>query len=490
MSRVLAALGRVPRPLAALLAIATLLSVAWSLVIPPLQGPDEDAHVSYVQRIVETRSLPQDVEVGASGFSSELDRASVQGGLFELPTNPSMKPHTSAADRDAFEAAAEELGSAGRKDGTGPQAANVNPPLYYVYAGVGYALGLPGDFFLRTELMRLMGVPLILLLVTMTWLLVAELLPRPYSARVVGASVAALHPLVGFMSGVVNPDVALAAVWATFFWLAVRMYKRGPTVRSALAIGLVAAASALVQPRGITIGLPAAFAVALALHHHRIPLRAALKPALASIGVAIVGLAGYWLVVRATGDVGGAVGAVTTPASFNPKQFVSYLWQFYLPPLRIMGPLPGNILGFRYVWVESFYGVFGSLDVFLPPWLLQVLYSVSLYGIVAMLLFVVLRWDQVRRNLGPLAILLVGMATYLFTIHYPAFNSIISSQGTLSVLVGRYLLPLLPLMALAVAFVTTSLPRRWSQYAGLAVVVSGVLLSMSALGLSFVRYYA
>jgi hypothetical protein len=155
-----------------------------------------------------------------------------------------------------------------------------------------------------------------------------------------------------------------------------------------------------------------------------------------------------------------------------------------------MAPLPGNILGFEFVWVESFYGIFGSLDVFFPPWLMGQLYSVSLYGIVALLIFVVLRWDQVRRRLPELAILVAAGATYVLAFHYAAYNSLIGSGGTNSVLVGRYLLPLVPLMGLAIAFVTTSLPRRWGQYAGLAVLCAGVLLSFTALGLTFVRYYA
>jgi Predicted membrane protein (DUF2142) len=481
--------SRPPAPLAALLVVAFVLSLAWSLVTPPLQGPDEDAHVAYVQRIVETGSLPQDVEEGRAGYSTELQAAQTRGGLFETITSPATKPHATEAEREAFERDSERLGGDARGDGTGAQSANVNPPLYYLYAAVGYVAGLPGDFFARQQLMRLLGIPLLLVVVVMTWLLVAEVLPRPAWARVVAAGVVALHPVLGFLSGVVNPDIALAAIWSTFLWHAVRTVRYGPTMRRAIGLGLLAAASALVQPRGLTLGLPAVIVLAVALWRHGIGLRAALRPAAACLGLAVAGVALYWVLTRVGGGAP-AAGQVVGTGTFNARQFLSYLWQFYLPPLRIMDPLPGNILGYKYVWVESYFGVYGSLDVFLPQYVLDRLYSASLYGLVALAICLVLRLEQVRRHWPVLLVLLATAGTYLFALHYAAYNTLIGTGGSASVLVGRYLLPLVPLMGLAIAFVATTLPRRWGVYAGLAALVAGVMLSMAGLGVTFVRYYA
>ena len=41
-----------------LLAVAAVEAVAWCIVMPPLQGPDEISHVAYVQRLVENREIP------------------------------------------------------------------------------------------------------------------------------------------------------------------------------------------------------------------------------------------------------------------------------------------------------------------------------------------------------------------------------------------------------------------------------------------------
>src|SRR3954452_21030301 len=51
-------LRRIPRPLALLLAVAALLSVAWTFTLAPFQGPDEPAHFNYSQYLAETGHRP------------------------------------------------------------------------------------------------------------------------------------------------------------------------------------------------------------------------------------------------------------------------------------------------------------------------------------------------------------------------------------------------------------------------------------------------
>jgi hypothetical protein len=55
---------------------------------------------------------------------------------------------------------------------------------------------------------------------------------------------------------------------------------------------------------------------------------------------------------------------------------------------------------------------------------------------------------------------------------------------------GRYLLPLISLFALAVAWVVGSLPRVASHVVGGALLGVGVLMSLAGLGLSAARFYA
>ena len=67
-------LTRIPAPLAILLAVASLQFVAWVLVLPAVQAPDEHSHFAYTQRLVETGQRPP-LEGDAEPYSPELDTA-------------------------------------------------------------------------------------------------------------------------------------------------------------------------------------------------------------------------------------------------------------------------------------------------------------------------------------------------------------------------------------------------------------------------------
>ena len=58
MSRLRTTLRRVPAPLALLLAVAAVLSLSWSLVTAPMQGPDESDHIGFVEHLAETGKIP------------------------------------------------------------------------------------------------------------------------------------------------------------------------------------------------------------------------------------------------------------------------------------------------------------------------------------------------------------------------------------------------------------------------------------------------
>ena len=483
-------LRRFPLPLAVILLVAAIGQVAWSLATAPLQGPDEDSHVAYVQRMVETGELPQEADADVDGYSSEIDAARRWGNLLAVPTYPAARPNQTTLEREAFRSEVEQLPGEGRDDGTGFQPAANNAPLYYLYEAIGYVVTYPADFFTRLQAMRLMGLPLLLIVVGFTWLLVAELLPRPVWARALASGLVAVQPVTGFMSGVVNPDIGLAAVWAVFLWAAVCVVRRGPTLRWALLLGALAAASALIQPRGATLGLPALVALLLACHAHRVGRRDLLRWSAALCGVAFVGIGLYWFLVKVAGaDVVGSQLSGAVSSAFNPREFVSYVWQFYWEKLRFMEPTISPPIGYRYVWAESLFGVYGSLDVFFPAWVLNRVYQGTLYGFVALIVCAMIRSDELRRHWRELAVLTLAALTLIVTFHFGAYAIIRDTKGETAVLVGRYLIPLMPLFGLAVAFVATSLPRWWGRGFGAVALATMALLQIGGIALTVARYY-
>lgn len=482
-----------------LLCVAALSSLAWSLVIAPLGGPDEEAHVAYTQRIAETGELPQKLEDvpplaprlqgGRDGFSSELQAVQDFGLMWQTALKPYVKPNGTSVEWRAYQRFVSSLKDGGRTDGRGFQPAANNPPLYYLYTTIPYEIGRSGSLLTRMELMRWAGIPLLLVVVTMTWLLVAELIPRPYWARSLAAGVVAVHPVLTFISGVVNPDIALAALWATFLWLAVRTVRYGPSLRRALWLGGIVAASTLVQPRGLALGLPMAFALGLAMWRFKTPMRSVVRWGGAALGLSFVGAALFYFVLAVYGgdETSGWISTTANSSGFNVRQFLSYVWQFYLPPLKIMEPMFGPPRGFRYVWVESFFAVFGQLDIHLPGWVYDRLYTASVWSLVILAVLLILRSDALRRHRAELAVLVVTVVTLVAGLHYAAYRALQGNGATDPILVGRYLFPIIPIFGLAVAFVCTSLPRRWGQYAGALVLSSSVLVLIGGLGSAIVR---
>jgi hypothetical protein len=94
-------LGRartVPRPIAALLVVAAIEVVAWSLVMPPFQGPDEMAHFAYVQHLAETGEAPDPTGGGGRNISTEQAEAIRWENLHALVGVLGMRPGWAEAE--------------------------------------------------------------------------------------------------------------------------------------------------------------------------------------------------------------------------------------------------------------------------------------------------------------------------------------------------------------------------------------------------------
>jgi 4-amino-4-deoxy-L-arabinose transferase-like glycosyltransferase len=88
--------------------------------------------------------------------------------------------------------------------------------------------------------MRLFSALMAGLTALFSWLFIREALPAVPWAWTVGGLGVALMPLLGFISGALNPDAMLFAVCAALFFALARAFRRGLTLRLALAIGLSA----------------------------------------------------------------------------------------------------------------------------------------------------------------------------------------------------------------------------------------------------------
>jgi hypothetical protein len=482
LKRVAGRAGRIERPLLVLLGIAIAQTLAWSILLPPWQGADEISHFAYVQRMVETRSIPW-FPGGNPGdprasYSTEADTAARWGGSLEVLLNPSARPPGSPVAERLWREADAPLTHAERANG-GYSSSMAYPPLYYLYDAVPYVATSWLSIFDRAFAMRLFNLPLVIAIVWLTWLIAGELMGRRRWPQTLATAAVALNPQLMQLGAIVNPDVLLSAEWIAFFYLAILSIRHGPTRGRLLGMAVLCAASGFTHGRGLPILAPAALVGASLIVRYRRPSRRVLVAgALGIVALGVVALYGA-LVYATYGDL----------SSLRLRQFGSYLWQFYLPKLGFMDPAIGPVWHARQVFVDRFYGTYGALDVVFTPAALNLLNDLSKAAIVLAFVGLATRWRGVRRWPDIVGLFAIAGAAYLFFMHLAAFRSLVSGTGD-PVLTGRYLLPFMPVYGMGIALAVGWLPRRVAPVAAGAIVGGLCLLSIGAFGITFARYYA
>ncbi len=249
-----------PRSLAALLAIVISIGLAWSLVVPPWQTPDELAHFAYAQSLAESFTLPG--VSGRPGASSDQtfadDSVGASRGAFWPATAP---PSWSRLDYEAYLAREHSRARPSAGNGSGPSTAAGNPPLFYLWAAGAYQLDRGGTAFGRLYAIRIAGVLLLAVTTLSAWLLAGEVFARRRLPQLACGAVAGLMPMVTFISTAVNPDAMLIALSTVDLWLGARIINRRAQTRDVVAAAAVTAAAILAKAPGYALVLPMLLAV-------------------------------------------------------------------------------------------------------------------------------------------------------------------------------------------------------------------------------------
>ncbi len=465
--------------------VAILNAIAWSVITPPFQVPDEPSHFAYVKQLADTHTLPSS---HAFEFSHEENRA-----LIDLDeANGAILPPTGAISSLAQQHKLQsDLGAAAEEPGEGSNAAGVatsEPPLYYVLEAIPYTIASKGTVLTRLELMRLLSALFAGITAMFVFLFVRETLPTSRAAWVAGGLSIAFAPLLGFMSGAVNPDSLLFAISAALFWSIARGFRRGLTDRRAILIGALTAAGLLTKLNfvGLFPGVLVALGfLAVRLAHSS---RASAYRAFAlGVGVAVSPAVLFALINLASNRP--TLGLVSSGASEvhgSIVSAVSYTWQLFLPRLPGMKSYDAGIFTTRQVWFNGFVGQYGWVETAFPDWVYNVALIFAIAVLAACARTLVLLRDTVRARLPELLVYTIMGVGLLLLIGSTSYFSPAKGESYTQ---ARYLLPLLALFAAGLGLATRAAGRRWEAVLGTVLVLSFLADDIFSQLLVIGRYY-
>jgi hypothetical protein len=466
--------------------VAFLNAACWSIVTPPFQAPDETDHFAYVKQLAETGTLPS-----SSSEQLSAEEMGVLEGLrsFQIRLEPQVRALGSRAEQSALE---RHLRAAAADTLPGSAAAGVataEPPLYYALEAIPYTIASGGSELDRLALMRLFSALFAGLTAMFAFLFVRELLPGARWAWAVAGLAVALMPMLGFMSGVVNPDALLFAVSAAIFYALARAFRRGLERSSAVAIGALTAIGLLTKVNfvglvpGVLLGL-----VVLSARAARVSGRSAYRLLALGLAIAASPIVLYALVNllsghRTLGIVSRAIGLTHG----SPLAEANYIWQLYLPRLPgTVNDFPG-IFTTRQLWFNGYVGLYGWLDTPLPSWA-ETLALVPAAAIALLCARSLVQGRLVlRERAGEIAVyaaIALGLMLLIGADSYLAFPGTDAEYGQ-----ARYLLPLLPLAGVAIALAARGAGRRWGPVAGTLIVVLFLAHDIFAQLQVVARYY-
>ena len=223
----------------------------------------------------------------------------------------------------------------------------------------------------QLQLMRLLSALFAAITALLVFFFLRELLPGVPWAASVGALCIALQPLLGSISGSVNPEAMLYAVSAAVFLCLARAFRRGFTRRLSVVLGTLVAVGFLAELNfvgvafGVYIGL-----VVLTVREARVDRGEALGSLASAGGIGAAPVLLYALVNllshHSTFGIASGIADALSPKLLLKE--ISYTWQMYLP--RLPG-MPHYFLGmtpYRDVWFDRSVGLYGWMETTFPGW--------------------------------------------------------------------------------------------------------------------------
>ncbi|MEJ2149357.1 MAG: glycosyltransferase family 39 protein [Chloroflexota bacterium] len=306
---------------------------------------------------------------------------------------------------------------------------------------------------LAVHLVRFMSVVISTLGVYFTYRVGEELFPDKRWLALAGAATMAFTPMFAFISGAINNDNLAVTLAALSLWLMLRIVREAnagrATWRWAAVLGVALGLAALTKTSTLALiglaGLAMAYAAWKLRRWQTFFLEGPLIIALAAA------IAGWWYLrnLRLYGD----------PLGLNA--FIAILGQRARPAsLR-------QLWGERFGFMQSYWGLFGGVNVPMPGWTYTVLNALAVVSVVGIIVFIVLRWLRGKRRLedwAPIVLSLLMIAGIVLPLAVSWARITWSSQG-------RLVFTAISAISLwFMAGLVGWMPERWGKIAGGAVI--------------------
>jgi hypothetical protein len=480
----LGSLRRIPAAAWICALVAVVNAACWSVISPPFQLPDEPSHFAYAQHLAETGHLPS-----SSGGEFPPAEEVALAYLLQRQVRFSQENHTiaSRAEQQRLESALSIPLSRSEPGDAGLSASE--PPLYYALETIPYALGSGGTLLDRLALMRLLSVLFGGLTALFAFLFLRETLPGERWAWTVGGLGVALTPVLGMMSGAVNPDALLFTVSSSLFYCLARAFRGGLTRRLAIAIGATIAIGCMTKLifLGLVPGAVVAL-LALAIREARVSGRIAYRPLALALAIAAAPVCLYLIDDALSGRL--TLKVLSAGLGFAGGEHrsidgaVAYIWQLYLPRLPGMTPTFHGISG-TWIWFEQVVGKYGWLDTTFAAWVVKA--ALIPAGLLAVLFVRGLasnrRALRARRvEISVYALMAIGILAIVGIDEY--VNRVPNEYMQL-----RYVMPLIALGGVGLALAARGAGRRWGPVAGTFIVMLVLAHDLFSQLLVISRYY-
>ena len=474
---------------AVVVAVAFANAVIWSLVMPAFNPPDEGSHYAYVESLVKLHRRPYTNPALPGGSFSANEELAIEYTALGIVQQPQAKPPWTKFAHDEWAAASKTIEQV-RPGliGGGYNTTASYSPFYYALEMGPYAAGESLDVFGRLWLMRLLSALLAAATAGCVFLFAREMLPTaPWAGVVAGLSVA-FQPMFAEIGGAVNNDNLLFLFASLELYLLARALCRGITFRGALAVGAVLGAGIVAKPAMYALA-PIAFAVVIFVLARDRPRRGTASASAVGLLTAFGALLLVDYLAFSGGSDASALGAgggIPGGHGFHVREFLSYLWQWYLPKLPFMHDFAAGLPVYD-VYFKGFWAAFGHVETTFPGWVYGVLAALSVL-VLALVAVAVIRSRERLQVVVPRLLLAVGaVAATALLVNLRSYLALVQSNQPFAQ--GRYLLMTIAVFGVAAAAASKAFGPRYGIVAGTAIVVALAGFDAFSLGLVLTRYF-